>query len=658
MNRFVCVACLAVSTAACLLSAGCASTRPAPGEFAVVGGKKIEPPDIRMGDRATVRRVLSLARNDSRVMGHLTELCETFGTRLTGSAACENANRWARDRFEAWGLNDPRLVAWGELDARFDRLESSGDIVKERRRGDDGDPEWEPDRPLEFTTLSWTRGTDGPVVGPVVRMPDSPAAIDEASFEGAWVLLPAHYSGRRGVRSIGYAMRERLDLRHSIRTGAYDPSEAPDNETWSGLVTYDGDELELRFFPERDGEGSIVGGRVEIPEMHGGPITDTLHEKDTLRFVWPNPHAESSIELSIEGESMTGRVDGAHPIELARTTGPDDHALTREADRTLARVLDANPAGFISASLDERVWTTRPNNWRDLDLDNLPTDIEVSVRRSDYDTINSRLADGQDVYARFDLPHTIEPGPAPAYNTIAEIPGTVWPDEVVIVSAHIDSWDGPQSLGTTDNGTGSAVVLEAARLLAQAGARPKRTIRFILWTGEEQGLLGSSAYVGTLSEEERSKISAVFVDDGGTNYEGGIPAADHMVNYLAAATAPLNGVFYSETDGQHLNVNIRPTGEKIKTHGGSDHAPFNKVGVPGFFWDEIGRANYGVGWHTQNDRLDLAIEEYLVQSSACMAITAYNLACAPALLPREPSEKPGPVLARLGSVSEQPTNGR
>ncbi|MBZ0170742.1 MAG: M20/M25/M40 family metallo-hydrolase, partial [Phycisphaerales bacterium] len=231
-------------------------------------------------------------------------------------------------------------------------------------------------------------------------------------------------------------------------------------------------------------------------------------------------------------------------------------------------------------------------------------------------------------------------------------------DRVVVGSAHLDSWDGPQSMGTTDNGTGSSVVLEAARLLTQAGARPKRTIRFILWTGEEQGLWGSRKYVESLSEEDLAKISAVFVDDGGTNAEGGLPAADHMVDYLAAATAPLNGVFYSETDGKHLNVNIRPTGEKIKTHGGSDHAPFNKVGVPGFFWDEVGRADYGEGWHTQNDRLDLAIEEYLVQSSACMAITAYNLACAPALLPREPAEHPEPALAQSASMSEQPTNGR
>src|SRR5262249_36794011 len=188
--------------------------------------------------------------------------------------------------------------------------------------------------------------------------------------------------------------------------------------------------------------------------------------------------------------------------------------------------------------------------WRSLRMESLPQDLEVVVRHSDYDCMNSRLADGQRVDAEFDLKNSFVKGPIPVYDTIAEIKGTTWPDEVVIISAHADSWNGPGSQGCTDNGTGTVVTLEAARILAAPKAKPKRTIRFILWTGEEQGLLGSTAYVKSLSESELSKISACFVDDGGTNYEGGLNAIDSMVPYLAAATAPVNGVFYSETDGK------------------------------------------------------------------------------------------------------------
>lgn len=629
------------------LLTGCGSGR-AVGSYSVVDGEQVAVPAIAMGSRGTVNRVLDEAQHDSRVMAIITELCETHGSRLTGSTACEDANRWALAKFEEWGLENARLHQWGELPARFDRLESTGEIVTEARGGDEDEegPSWETARALEFTTLSWTRGTDGPTVGEVVTMPDSIEAFEEdpSKYEGAWVLLEAGYASRRGVRGVGYGMRQRNDLRHEIRTGVYDPFADPEPETWEGTVTFEGDDLELVFRPERDATGAITGGVITMPGMHEGPVSDVKHTQprgrnrdapETLEMVWENPHETSTLMLTIEDETITGMATEQHAISLEQTIGPDEHAMTRDADTVLARVLEAGPAGFISASPDERVWTTRPNGWREMNIDEAPADIEVLIRRSDYDYMNSRIADGQTVTARFDLPHRLDRGPIPVYNTIAEVTGSKYPDEVVIVSAHLDSWDGPMSLGTTDNGTGSSVVLEAARLLAKAGARPDRTIRFVLWTGEEQGLLGSRGYVDSLSEDERAKISAVFVDDGGTNYEGGIPAADYMVDYLAAATAAVNGRFYSENDDAFLDVNIRPTGDKIATHGGSDHASFNRVGIPGFFWDEEGRADYYYGWHTQNDDLDLAIPEYLVQSSACMAITAYNLACAPDLLARE-----------------------
>lgn len=304
-------------------------------------------------------------------------------------------------------------------------------------------------------------------------------------------------------------------------------------------------------------------------------------------------------------------------------------------------VLTHKVAGFVTSSRDERVWTTSAPGWRELDPANIPTDIEVMVRLSDYDFLNSRLRDGEDVHLGIKLDHRLTPGPHQVFNTIAEIPGRTKPEEVVIMSAHLDSWDGPGSQGTTDNGTGSAVMLEAARLLMAAGARPDRTIRFILWTGEEQGLLGSRAYVQQNSAE-LPRISAAFVDDGGTNFQGGLTCTREMADLLAAATAPVNGVFADDKTGEALYVNITPKDE-FKPGGGSDHYSFFEAGVPGFFWDEVGRAEYGYGWHTQNDRIDLAIPRYLEQSAVCSAVTAYRLACAPTLLPRWRSDT-GPRL--------------
>lgn len=315
-------------------------------------------------------------------------------------------------------------------------------------------------------------------------------------------------------------------------------------------------------------------------------------------------------------------------------------AGTDPREMTIPERLALEPvAGYISASRNDLVITTGAPKWRELDADKIPQDVHVLVTRPDYDAMNSRLADAEDIYAEFDLKHTFNKGPVPVYNTIAEIRGTEKPDEVVIISAHLDSWDGPGSQGATDNGTGTVVTLEAARILAAVHAKPKRTIRFIDWTGEEQGLLGSHAYVD-LHKDELDKISACFVDDGGTNSEGGVTCADQMVEYLAAATAPTNNQFYDQTDGRYLNVDIKHGGERIRTHGSSDHASFNRVHVPGFFWDETGRADYNHGHHTQFDTIDYAIENYLVQSSTNAAITAYRLACAPGLLPREVIPEP------------------
>lgn len=353
--------------------------------------------------------------------------------------------------------------------------------------------------------------------------------------------------------------------------------------------------------------------------------------KDKLKGAWilmDRPSREGMRGLRWQlGDDYRRRAD-------ARTRVADGSRKIEELP-VLERMAYDGVAGYITASRDERVWTGAIPGWRDLDLSKLPTDVHVQVRMSDYDCLNSRIADGDNVTVEISAENNFVAGPIKCANVIAEIPGTKYPNEVIIMSGHIDSWDGPGSQGSTDNGTGTSVMMESARLLMAAGAKPERTIRFILWDGEEQGLLGSAAYVKQLQEAGTLEtIVACFVDDGGTNYQGGIPAIATQRDLLAAATAPVNGQFYDTADNKPLNVNIEVV-ETLGTGGGSDHASFNRAGVPGFYWKEIGRADYGYGWHTQYDTLALAIPEYLMQSATCSAVTAYNLACAPERLPRE-----------------------
>ncbi|MBC8063729.1 MAG: M20/M25/M40 family metallo-hydrolase, partial [Chlorobia bacterium] len=189
-------------------------------------------------------------------------------------------------------------------------------------------------------------------------------------------------------------------------------------------------------------------------------------------------------------------------------------------------------------------------------------------------------------------------------------------------------WNSPRSQGANDNGTGTVAAMEAARILATSGVKPKRTIRFILWSGEEQGLLGSRAYVEK-HKELHDKISAVLNDDGGTNYQGGYQGVEQMKVMMEAAFAPTVKAF------PNLPMEFA-VGKTMPSGGSSDHAPFNFVGVPGFFTMEKGKADYGFVWHTQNDRYEYAVPEYLIQSSTNHAVVAFNLAEAATMLPRAP----------------------
>jgi carboxypeptidase Q len=213
--------------------------------------------------------------------------------------------------------------------------------------------------------------------------------------------------------------------------------------------------------------------------------------------------------------------------------------------------------------------------------------------------------------------------PVEVYNTVAEIRGTEKPDEMVIIGGHLDSWD--LGTGATDNGTGSMAVLEAARALQKLGAKPKRSIRFVLFTGEEQGLNGSRAYVRTHASE-LSKISGVLVDDSGT---GKVLTVGLMANYPARET--MDHVLYPLAKAQSIGL-AEPS---LRVEGGSDHVPFDEAGVPGF-WCVQDNVDYDKTHHSQADTLERVRWDNLTEGAQVLAVFAYNVAQLPEMLPRKP----------------------
>src|SRR3984893_15478980 len=237
-----------------------------------------------------------------------------------------------------------------------------------------------------------------------------------------------------------------------------------------------------------------------------------------------------------------------------------------------------------------------------------------------------RLLDAGPVQAEVDIKGRFSGKPAEVYNTVAEMLGTERPDEVVIIGAHLDSWD--LGTGATDNGTGSAAVLEAARALKKTGVRPKRTIRFVLFTGEEQGLNGSKAYVKKHADE-LGKISAVLVHDSGT---GKVLTVGLMGNYAARET--MDRVLYPLGRAKEIGL-AEPT---LRTEGGSDHVPFDEAGVPGF-WCVQDPADYDKAHHSQADTIERVRWDDLTEGAQVLAVFAYNVAELPDMLPRKTAKK-------------------
>jgi Zn-dependent M28 family amino/carboxypeptidase len=245
------------------------------------------------------------------------------------------------------------------------------------------------------------------------------------------------------------------------------------------------------------------------------------------------------------------------------------------------------------------------------------------LAREDYLKLLRFAEEGAPVRVELNLQGSLGGQPKEVYNTVAEIRGSGQPEEVVIVGAHLDSWD--LGTGATDNGTGSVAVMEAARALQKLGLKPKRTIRFVLFSGEEQGLNGSKAYVQA-HKDELARISGVLVHDTGT---GKVLTVGLMGNYGLKETmdralyplAELAGI--SETS--------------LRSEGGSDHVPFDRAGVPAF-WCMQDPADYDKTHHSQADTLDRVRWDELMQGAQVLAVFAYNVAELPEMLPRKPAK--------------------
>lgn len=293
--------------------------------------------------------------------------------------------------------------------------------------------------------------------------------------------------------------------------------------------------------------------------------------------------------------------------------------------------------------------------WRGTDRANAPEPLPSLFIAHEHYALLHRLASRPEpatTKVEVEVTNKFIPGPITVYNTVGEIPGEK-ADEFVVVGAHLDSWDLAQ--GTTDNGTGSCIVLETARLIVRSGVKPKRTIRFVLFTGEEQGLHGSKQYV-IRHKDEMPKTSVALVHDTGTGkvLGFGLQGRTAIKPIMDRELVSLKAVGF--------------TGVTLRSMGGTDHQSFDgafrtpsgetiDVNVPGFACAQEGD-EYFLTHHTPSDTFDKAKEPNLIQGSQVMAVTAMRVANLPELLPRDRPKNPFGRGPRGGGAEPKKDDGK
>jgi len=258
----------------------------------------------------------------------------------------------------------------------------------------------------------------------------------------------------------------------------------------------------------------------------------------------------------------------------------------------------------------------------------------VVMRNEDYGRIWRLLDDKRPVELEFDIVNRSYPEGRTAYNVVAEIPGSDKADEVVMLGGHLDSWHA--ATGSTDNAIGCSVMMEAARILTAVGVKPRRTIRVALWSGEEQGLLGSQAYIrdhfGSYEDQKPafSKLAAYFNIDSGTGRARGLT----LFGPPEAATV-LREALGSFTDLGLLGVTTTRSRQATST----DAFSFAAAGLPGVnaLQDPIEYQSYT--WHTNLDTYERVVEDDVKKSAIVMAAAVYHLAMRNDLLPRFTAEQ-------------------
>jgi len=566
-------------------------------------------------DWEVITRIREEGLHHSRAMETLRHLTEEIGPRLTGSPRMKQASEWVRDRMTEWGFDNAHLEPF-EFGRGWSFSRTAVHLVEPIQM------------PLIALPEAWTPGTDGPVRGELMQVDIE----SEEDFE--------EYRGK--LRGKVLLMDDARELRESS----------------NGPVTqrYDEEDLEERMQFEMPGDGPDEARRRRFRKRWQlrQKLNEFLSEEGVVAV----------LEISSRDSGLV-RVGGGGSRWPDEDPGPPSLVVAAEHYNKLVRLVEArkpekeeeeekkkrpgdddageDDAGEDGEADDDRDPHAGAHGTSHETVEGGPNDQAEKEPEGEGEEPEEPVVVEIDVRARF---HDEDPH---AYNTVAELPGGDLGHEVVLAGGHLDSWHG--GTGATDNGASCVVVMEALRILEAVGVQPRRTLRMVLWAGEEQGLLGSRAYVAKHyasrpePEDPKQKRLPFFLrDDPGPLTVKPDHAKVSAYFNLDNGGGKIRGIYAQENAGvvPIFEAWLRPfhdLGATTVTQNntrGTDHLSFHAVGLPGFQFIQDPLDYFSRTHHTNMDTLEHVHEDDLKQAAVVLASFLYHAAMRDDLLPRHP----------------------
>ena len=385
------------------------------------------------------------------------------------------------------------------------------------------------------------------------------------------------------------------------------------------------------LLPDRLDEAKLVAHLDDVADDVAGKIVLVGEASVVPVTIDGPPRRRDYAELSAQYDP--NNVPTSQPQRSAGPMRADDGVLSgRQVAQRVAKFLKEAGAAVQVNDAGRDHGQIRAFSNRTYDVEEAPPTLVM--RNEDFGRIARLLRHGE-VELEVDIVNSWYPEGEISFNAIAEIPGTDKADEVIMLGGHLDSWHA--ATGATDNGIGVTVMMEAARILQAIGVEPRRTIRVALWGGEEQGLLGSQAYVkehfGSVENPKpaHAKFGGYFNIDSGTGQARAatVFGPREAAEVLRMALAPFS------------DLGVVGAGATMsRRRGGSDHTSFNEAGLPGIGMrqDPIQYGTYT--WHTSLDTYERVIEQDAIKSAIAIAAAVYHLAMRDELLPRLGDQMP------------------